>query len=331
MRIPSSSWRRYVGQSINCNHRVHHNHESATYRKSHPSLHYEYHEIAEEIFWLDPAFVPHFLPAGLLNIMELWQALVFRSLQESDLKDMLPEGGRGIADSELGLGANVRNPLAQGLTFRESPDMGYYRFKNSPDPIKQAYFEKMRNRSTDIRWWSDRDAKRQSLLRGDIYRGTFGPSFGTLKGAGEDRMFTIHYAYILFGTTFWRRWDESTIRVKCELAPEGEMHPHCVVRGCYFLVNDPARRLGIRISGIMKCNGEESFCWVNMWGDQTTMRINSLVDFLLDRPTDIDEPRRFLPRNIWVGRPKGIYTSKDLRDGYDYVSVLRKYDESFEE
>ena len=68
--------------------------------------------------------------------MELWQALVFRSLQESDLKDMLPGGGRGIADSELGLGANVRNLLGQGLSFTESPDMGYYRFKNSPDPIK---------------------------------------------------------------------------------------------------------------------------------------------------------------------------------------------------
>jgi hypothetical protein len=61
------------------------------------------------------------------------------------------------------------------------------------------------------------------------------------------------------------------------------------------------------------------------------MRINSLVDFLLDRPTDIGEPRRFLPRNLWVGRPKGIYTSKDLRDGYDYINVLRKHDASFEE
>ena len=94
-----------------------------------------------------------------MNIMELWQALVFRSLQESDLKDMLPGGGRGIADSELGLGANVRNLLGQGLSFTESPDMGYYRFKNSPDPIKQAYFEKMRNRSADRRWWSDSDLR----------------------------------------------------------------------------------------------------------------------------------------------------------------------------
>jgi hypothetical protein len=64
----------------------------------------------------------------------------------------------------------------------------------------------------------------------------------------------------------------------------------------------------------MKCNGEESFCWVRMWDEKTTMRINSLVDFLLDRPTDILEPRCFLPRNPWIGRPKNVYTSEDLND-----------------
>jgi hypothetical protein len=234
IRIPSS-WRRYVGQSVNCEQRVHNNHENEKYRNSHPSLHYMYQEIAEELFWLSPGYTPDDLPAGLLNIMELWQAMLFRSLQKSELKKLLPREARGIADEDLELGAKVRNPLEQGLNFSESPDMGYYRFKNSPDPHKQAFFEKMKDRSVrDKRWWADRDAKRQGLLRGDIYKGTFGASSHSEDARkGEDRMFTLHYAYILFDTTTWRRWDESTIRVKCKLVPEGEVHPHCVVKNAF--------------------------------------------------------------------------------------------------
>jgi hypothetical protein len=62
-----------------------------------------------------------------------------------------------------------------------------------------------------------------------------------------------------------------------------------------------------------------------MGGEQSIIRLDSLVDFLLDRPTKGNEPRRFLPQNPWAGRPRGVYTIPDVFDKYDYIKSLMRH------
>jgi hypothetical protein len=57
-----------------------------------------------------------------------------------------------------------------------------------------------------------------------------------------------------------------------------------------------------------------------MGGDKSIMRLNSLVDFLLNRQTESNEPPRFLPQDLWVGRPCGDYTTPDVFEDYDDIS-----------
>jgi hypothetical protein len=335
MRIPphlyddkyDNVWRRYSGQAKDCEQRVHKQHENPAYRMTHPSLHYEYYELAEEIFWLNPASTPLDLPQGLTNIMEMWMSLVFRSLGQSDLRFWLPDAALvGIPYSALNCGMNVRLPLAQGLPITESPCAGYHRFKRSTDPIKQAFYNRMVTRASPEEkiFWSDEQAYRELLFRGDIFPGSIHDAYAWRpENKGLDKELTIGSAWIRFDATTYRRWNPQTIRVRCELAPEGEKHPHCIAWG-RLSNEDPVRRLAIRISGIMKCNGVESFCWVGMWGDKTAMRLNTLVDWLEGRPTELSDPRRYIPKSVSQGRPKGIYTTTAQLDDVQDDTDLRE-------
>lgn len=89
---------------------------------------------------------------------------------------------------------------------------------------------------------------------------------------------------------------EETIRVHCELLPAGQRHPNSAIRGLDSppRYQDPARRLGIKISGILKANQEESWVWVTMEGDsyKVICRVNRLVDWLEDLDTKELRPRR---------------------------------------
>jgi hypothetical protein len=51
------------------------------------------------------------------------------------------------------------------------------------------------------------------------------------------------------------------------------------------------------------------FSLLSRWhvGDTTAMRLNTLVDWLEDKPTELSDPRRCIPSNIAQGRLKGIY------------------------
>jgi hypothetical protein len=102
------------------------------------------------------------------------------------------------------------------------------------------------------------------------------------------------------------------MRLWCDLRPEGECHPFPVVRGLWspLKYDDPARRLGIEVSGIRKGDQKEGWCWVQMDGssDKGISRVNRLVDWLNGLDTEEQRPRRWYPANQTLCRRYCGYT-----------------------
>ena len=99
------------------------------------------------------------------------------------------------------------------------------------------------------------------------------------------------------------------VRVRCDLNRAGEVHPHvCAID---TVPEDPARRLGIEVTYRDIGDGSEKSSWCFLGGEQNAKKLNSLVDFLEQKPDDytVQQPRRHLPESLKYGRPKISYTS----------------------
>ena len=105
--------RRYAGQSEDVRKRINENHNSVVYRRTHFSLQYFLLDRAEESYFLLPVSDPDLKSGLIMNILEQWIALIFRCLQKGDLEyNMASKSFKRIPFAELGLGANLREPLA---------------------------------------------------------------------------------------------------------------------------------------------------------------------------------------------------------------------------
>ena len=99
------------------------------------------------------------------------------------------------------------------------------------------------------------------------------------------------------------------VRVRCDLKLAGEVHPNvCAVD---TVPEDPARRLGIEVTYMDVLDGSEKSSWCFLEGEQNAKKLNSLVDFLEQKPDGYtaQQPRRHLPPSVKYGRPKFTYTS----------------------
>lgn len=199
-----------------------------------------------------------------------------------------------IPHDELHKGVNVREPLAQGFGFKEFISRGTS-FKYSSESLKREWYQIHQNRGIVIR--------RDGFLRGDVFQGSFWNAPGWYGKA--DYEFRISRSWI-------DRCKEDTMCVWCDLRPEGESHPHTIARGLHSrpAYNDPALRLGIKVSGIRKADQQEGWCWVPMDGsaEKSIPRANRLVDWLDDLDTEELRPRRWYPANKLIGRPRCGYT-----------------------
>lgn len=133
----------YVGQSQNLRIRIS-QHWNFRYRRDNPSLHY--HAMQQSIFNIfgilavlpSPNTGNHALPGMdcpdlLLNILEMWMAVVFRSLPKQTLEEWLPESSK----KEGAFGAlNIASPLDSGGSER-----GYVDLSESKDSIIQEYIQ----------------------------------------------------------------------------------------------------------------------------------------------------------------------------------------------
>ncbi|KAF1830254.1 hypothetical protein BDW02DRAFT_507998 [Decorospora gaudefroyi] len=149
----------YIGQSINLRQRVA-QHLNFRYRRDNPSLHY--HALQYSIYnaigtlamlpgiSVANASLPGMdAPALLLNVLEMWMCLVFRSLPEEMLAEWLPDEGKGTISSDrkegregvVG-GLNIACPLDHGEKSRVWLDLSA-----SEDPLIREYLGESRKSS----------------------------------------------------------------------------------------------------------------------------------------------------------------------------------------
>ena len=99
------------------------------------------------------------------------------------------------------------------------------------------------------------------------------------------------------------------VRVRCDLKRAGEVHHRvCAVD---TVSEDPARRLGIEVTYRDVRDGFEESSWCFLGGGHSAKKINSLVDFLEQKPDGytMQQPRRHLHQSVKYERPKISYTS----------------------
>jgi len=306
---------RYAGQTNDAVARIIGMHESPTYRNSQRKFLYFLRERAEEVFYLLPIDNAGLRAGPIHNILEQWVALIFRSLQPSELKhNLCAETLRWISADEMHKGVNVREPLAQGFGFNEYPMRGIS-FKYSPISLKREWYEVHRNHEIVVRT--------EGFLRGDVFPGSFWHAPGWYGKA--DYEFQIWSVKLRIGKAWIDRCAIETIRVWCDLRPEGEIHPDTVARGsgAHLAYNDPAYRLGIKVSGLRNGDREEGWSWLMMDGnaEKSIPRLNRLVDWLDGLDTEELRPRRWYPANKRIGRPRCGYTRHPRDAGEKWMEL----------
>jgi len=150
----------YVGQSSNLRVRVA-QHLNFRYRRDHPSLHY----YALEWSIYNVFGVLAVLPSGgygnavpgmdhpdlMMNVLEMWMCLVFRSLPEDTLKEWLPddilvEKKRLTAKEGIVGGLNVASPLDQGVEMKERE---FVDLSEEDDPVIRDYLKDVQRKKGD--------------------------------------------------------------------------------------------------------------------------------------------------------------------------------------
>lgn len=139
----------YIGQSISLRQRVA-QHLNFRYRRDNPSLHY--HAMQKSIYntigalaVLPPLNATNQSLPGmdapdlLLNVLEMWMCLVFRTLPDETLAAWLPDDGtvnKSRKEGREGVfgGLNIASPLDNGQRQREWVDLS-----ESEDPLVREY------------------------------------------------------------------------------------------------------------------------------------------------------------------------------------------------
>ena len=150
----------YVGQSSNLRVRVA-QHLNFRYRRDHPSLHYYALEWSIYNVFGVLALLPSSGygnavpgmddPALLLNVLEMWMCLVFRSLPENTLKDWLPDDvlvdkKKLTAKEGIVGGLNVASPLDQGVEMKERD---FVDMSEENDPVVRDYLKEVQRKKGD--------------------------------------------------------------------------------------------------------------------------------------------------------------------------------------
>ncbi|EMD61300.1 hypothetical protein COCSADRAFT_39036 [Bipolaris sorokiniana ND90Pr] len=145
----------YVGQSHNLRARVA-QHLNFRYRRDHSSLHY--FALQESVYnVLGAVIVLPGVNSGpgtddmplLMNVLELWMCLIFRSLPIQVLEEWLPDDGSVERKRKAGKegvvgGLNVACPLDQGRDERTFVDLS-----DEEDPLIKAYLKEVRRKKKE--------------------------------------------------------------------------------------------------------------------------------------------------------------------------------------
>jgi hypothetical protein len=153
----------YVGQTGNLRQRIG-QHLNFRYRRDHPSLHYWALEWSVyNVFGVLAVVLPSEggngggggVVAGMerldlvMNVLEMWMCLVFRSLPTDTLQEWLPSSllvddrKRLVAKEGVVGGLNVASPLDQGTDVKQMP---FVNLSGEEDSIIQSYLQEVQRR-----------------------------------------------------------------------------------------------------------------------------------------------------------------------------------------
>lgn len=282
----------YAGQAVCLRTRIR-EHSSSVYRDKYPSLHYSALASAVDDFFVTLGSLSgcgELNEGQVLNILEMWASLIFRTLPPHKMEEFLPPGIPVTFDGYYGL--NVGLPLAQGDS---RAGKSLHDLSKTRDPLAMAYYLRRLRDAQVVSTAVKNDKLRTRLLSGDIFKCT--PMKNT-KGRPSGRVYFRGVAIIIPPDA-----DVKTVFVRCAQA-----HPEMC---CEAQPQDPARRLAVRVEYDSVDDGRKHAFWYSQKGDANTQKINSLVDYLEGRDEEYTEnqPRRFLDRNKTRGRTSISYTS----------------------
>ncbi|KNG86359.1 hypothetical protein ANOM_007288 [Aspergillus nomiae NRRL 13137] len=297
---PQNFWL-YVGQAAELRERIR-THNDIYRRKRNPSLHYHVWDSAEDIesvfvtlgFSEKPTSVKTQL---LLNLLEMWMALVFQTLTSVHLDQYLPESVNKLWS---GNHLNVALPLWQGFTEEDQAvglavggRMSFQQHLFSDDPTIRQWAENARDAFNDIRNSPDALLRQyyQNLLSRCRARGQeasqrrksmnimkyLEPTKTTVKTSHEGELCEVLCGSFRFTISqllglHLKAGDQ--VFLQFHLA--GSRHPNAYAQ--LAETRDPASRLAVSISGH---DAQGSFhTWLQTQGIRNVYKMNSLVDVL---------------------------------------------------
>ncbi|ORY12963.1 hypothetical protein BCR34DRAFT_600258 [Clohesyomyces aquaticus] len=143
---------RYGGRSCDLSCRISKEHDNPRYRGKNPSLNYLCQSYAQESFFVLPVKdLTGTLEKGpLMNLLEQWVCVIFRTLQSHEMSLSLPaEAFAMLSSVDLDSGANLREPLAQWISWGEYPERKHFGLSQSPHYIKQEWGRFVRNKEKE--------------------------------------------------------------------------------------------------------------------------------------------------------------------------------------
>ncbi|KAE8313701.1 hypothetical protein BDV41DRAFT_564118 [Aspergillus transmontanensis] len=277
---PQNFWL-YVGQGAELRERIR-THNDIYRRKRNPSLHYHVWDSAEDMESIFVTLGTSEKPTSvktqlLLNLLEMWMALVFQTLTSLHLDEYLPDSVNRLW---LGHHLNVALPLWQGFTdedqaqhlFSEDPTIrqwaesardAFNDIRNSPDALLRQYYQNLlsKRQAQGQQTWQKK--KSMNIMR------YLEPTKTTVKVSHEGEMCEL---------------------LGLHLRDAGSRHPNAYAQMAE--ARDPANRLAISISGH---NTQGSFhTWLQTKGSRNVFKINSLVDVL--EGYSLEESKQFQRR-----------------------------------
>ena len=271
----------YVGQATELKTRLR-DHQSAAHRANCPSLHYyvrdqpdmveEYVVLAETL--PDTDNLPLFL-----NLLEMLGTLLFQTLPEKTLRRYLPPNTPICCP---GIHLNVASPLSQGVRDgSKSFALLFY----SDEPMIKAYIEAYlvrKSATMRLRALEGIDRPREMKLG---------------RSVADERSNSDKRAYVYLRQVYFHLNDkmlkqigatyDERVMVDFELS---ETDPHPTPYATRSGPNDPAIRLGVRVTG------PEGEVFLSSGGNQIVKRVNTLVDEIEGRTAEEIEntPNRML-------------------------------------
>ncbi|KAE8418752.1 hypothetical protein BDV36DRAFT_294798 [Aspergillus pseudocaelatus] len=297
---PQKFWL-YVGQAAELRERIR-THNDIYRRKRNPSLHYHVWDSSEDMESVFVTLGTSEKPTSaktqlLLNLLEMWMALVFQTLTSLHLNEYLPESVNRLWS---GHHLNVALPLWQGFTeedqavseavggrisfqqhlFSEDPTIrqwaesardAFNDIRNSPDALLRQYYQNLlsKRRAQGQQAWQEK--KSTNIMK------YLEPTKATVKASHEDEIYEVSCGSFRFTISqllglHLRGGDE--VFVQLHLA--GSRHPNAYAQMAE--TRDPASRLAISISGHDAQGGFHT--WLQTKGTRNVFKMNSLVDVL---------------------------------------------------